>query len=738
MIEQQYYARVKGGLFQEEEYYDTVARSPQLKPEFIRDKLYPLCNYKMPSEEEQKADIGQYPPSFRVVPVTSGEMIVGQAVYKGKRQTGLSPSFFVHNLVLSSKEKRRYIKEPEKLFGMTGFVDHYERGESRQLPTLAALPYEGEQPLFEDWRRIFQELKIESTIFYEMIEAAFSVAETKKKMVVVLDVAPEQFDCYAKALLYHLYKLLPWCVAEQLGISTYSGSIGALPAIQIIFSDKKRDDLGQGVQVAYYFDLTRHATPCSGNILMPNGYVKMALKYAGNKGAWEKYNQLAEELSTVEEYGKKRDILFYERVGQLFEMAIYAKSGQTYPLDPKAREGLMVELLACCKKHLSEETNLLIRGIMDYAITLLHRPINWGILWRREEIEVLLIYKLQLQSGSLDEQFYCEQILLCLLGEAVKEKKEAYEDEVLEAVSRFSRFYPILWQALYKDSLLRVRIGYRRIEMGLNQVIDLDGLIAQLGEWEGIECVLLSDDYYEQAVIHKFEQLLGSELDKVKELKKIQDWCEGHENFLYKQLRGKEEQYFLEKVVIREDIPSEEVLCSLRFSRTYGGENESVIRTYQRLKTDISAMAPECMALQEEVQQLIRFYYRQSPRKEAFYLLVYAFLENKAEGVQELNLEAVLSYLEGISEGLMVDFIIWSKGQEMYIDQGTYDEQVIRFLMELEGSKKIKGKRVISRLAGCLKTKELAKKIISAQRARSVAALWAGAKDKMSKKLHKI
>ena len=190
VIEQQYYTREQGGLFTQTDGYDTVAKTPLIKLDFIKKNLHPICSYDIPSELQKSGEIDEskYPPNFLIFPTTTGEMIVGQAVYKSKDFTGLRSTFFMHNFVLSDKEKRRYVKEPEKLFGITDFATSHSKEDGRELPTLAGIPYDGEKPYFKDRSKLFLKLGMDNILFHKLIYATFIAASSKKKIYIVLNV----------------------------------------------------------------------------------------------------------------------------------------------------------------------------------------------------------------------------------------------------------------------------------------------------------------------------------------------------------------------------------------------------------------------------------------------------------------------------------------------------------------------------------------------------------------------
>lgn len=92
MVEQQYYTKGRGGLFSQMAGYDTVAKTPLLKPEYIKKNIHPLCNYDIPSElqKDGETDETKYPPNFIIFPTSTGELIVGQAIYKNEDFTAFT------------------------------------------------------------------------------------------------------------------------------------------------------------------------------------------------------------------------------------------------------------------------------------------------------------------------------------------------------------------------------------------------------------------------------------------------------------------------------------------------------------------------------------------------------------------------------------------------------------------------------------------------------------------------
>lgn len=722
VIEQQYYTREQGGLFTQTDGYDTVAKTPLIKLDFIKKNLHPICSYDIPSELQKSGEIDEskYPPNFLIFPTTTGEMIVGQAVYKSKDFTGLRSTFFMHNFVLSDKEKRRYVKEPEKLFGITDFATSHSKEDGRELPTLAGIPYDGEKPYFKDRGKLFLKLGMDNILFHKLIYATFIAASSKKKIYIVLNVPIEELGEMSKALLYHLYQEMPWSITETLGICTYSGKLETKESIQITFLDQNTLHYDNKIDEEFIFDFVNKKFLNVEEDIEAEPYIKIAHHYTHNKLAWEKFNKWADELSVTLKDKTDKNMTYYGRIAILFEMSLYLKSGRGYDLsDQEVRKGLMSQLLNDLQSNISDEIKEELTQILEYTIMLLHQNILQDGLFTEDEIKALLQFKLKDCADILEQENHCIQILTNLLEVATSGRNMSYIEMLFERVKDYPMTYVHLYEALYERPKLKEEIVYPIIEEGLKQVTMIDELIRKMDELEILEPVLLSDNYYRQRIYSSFDQCLLAAENKVKLFFEVQKWCQSHKSNLYDELQEKCESYFIEHINLKE-INSEDTLCKLQFRHIHPEENYEAIMAYQKLRTDLSFMSPNKIRVNTKVQELIKIYYKQNVRRDDFYMLVYAFLEPGLEAYSsgpKLNLKKVLDYLESINTEMMLEFIIWSKGQEVYIEKNTFDHQVVIFFIELKQREGKIPKRVIKEKLGSKeKTKALCKMILKAQK----------------------
>ena len=732
MIEQQYYTRERGGLFSPTDGYDTVAKSPQLKLDYIKKNLHPLCSYDIPIELQRtgEQEESKYPPSMVVMPGPSGEFIIGQAVYKAKDFTGLRSTFFMHNFVLSENEKYRYIKDPEKIFGITDFKSHFNIAEGRQLPTLAALSYNGNNPYFIERERLFSKLKMSQEVFHKLVYATFVAAHSKKKIFIVLNVGIEELGEMAKALLYHLYTVLPWKVTETLGVCTYSNKVEAKKNIHITFLDKETLHYDTKLGKDFIFDFVNQKFLNIEGEIEGEPYIKIGIGYAKNRVAWEKINRWAEVLATTLKNKEEQDIKFFGKIVMLFELSLCIKVGKAYDFaNLKTRKELMKQILAYLQCNIADDIRKELFEMMEYIIQGLHEEIGQGKLIEEDEIESLLKFKVE-YCRNREQEAHCIQILLHLLTVATRERNESYIHLLLAKVHLHQKTYIHLFEVMYQSDDLRKQVIYYLIRESCKEVTKLQDLIEQMAKFEEVEELLLKDRYYAQVIYEKFGTCLLSIKDPLAFLNQLQQWCSKHQNDIYSNLQEQGEYYFLEHIKLK-DIPNDQILCNLSFNRRYPLETYDIIQDYQKLKSDISYMTPSKIRVNSKVQELVKLFYKQKPRKDEFYMLVYAFLEMDGATHQlKLNLKRVLMYLHSIHIKVMLDFIIWAKGQEMYIDKKRFDAEVINIFIGLkQKGKKIDKELIKSKLGGQAKTKALCEKILSALKPSVVK--WIGRNGKL-------
>ena len=720
MIEQQYYTRERGGLFSERDGYDTIAKSSGLKLDFIKKHLHPFCSYDLPSELQKngETDETKYPAHFIVVPVPTGEMIVGQAVYKNKDFTGLRSAFFMHNYVLDEQEKMTMLNDPKKLFGITSFKESYDINLGRELAALSTIPYEENNPLFTGRTNLLEQLGMTDNLFEKLLYAVYIAAASKKKIYICLNVTLQELNRYSKALLYHIYTHLPRIILKDLGVSTYAKSTEIKKGINILFLDKETLKQGDSrIDKELVFDFVNQRFLNVDISEEQEKFFELVFRYAANKEAWRAINAFIEKIAEGMEGSTSKNMPFHQNALLLFEMQLYRRSRKEYELKHRSyRNDLLKNIVSYIKLKVDEETKRQLMELMEYTIKMLEREVAKGELFSLAELSEIISFKQQICPD--------EESLITLLVHNLEQASSAYAyaKEVLTMVNKDSKLHARLFKKLYEKDELKARIVYRIIEDTLKAANTPEQFIAAMNTLSTVENIVQEDSFYEQTARKVFALCMKNADDKVKLLNKVQRWCKDKHQKIYLLLLKDCEQYFIEKIDLK-TIDSEETLMGLGFKNKFSDSHFKVIELYQSFKHQtFSAQAVE-KTLLKETQELIRHYYSADIRQENFYMLVNAFLvvEEETYGSQKLTLDidGVLNYLMVRDSQLLLRFIIWGKDQSPYINPATFDKDVVQYFLKLKKNKeKVPLKELKNKLSENPKTKRLYRKIKESQQSK--------------------
>lgn len=717
MIEQQYYTRERGGVFNNVDGYDTVAISPGIKKDFIMKYLHPICHYDVPYELGQKGEKSEskYPKNFVVYPAATGELIIGQAIFKATDFTGLRSTFFMHNYILSVNERRRYIKEPEKIFGITAFATGYDIKDGQVLPTLAGIEYDKTSRLFRDKEILFQRLKMDNDVFNVMLEAAILAVNSKRKIYIALDEPVNQMAEVAKALMYHLYTELPWSVAEKLGISTYANEVEPKKNIHITFvphSAIEEPEFLKGKPIIFDF--------CKGKILNfeqtkdAEPYLKIAPKYRTNKTAWETFNRWCDMLGGTLFEGEDTDIKYYSKIITLIDINTALKSGATYDISSTSiRQGLFKKLYTQIQRpDLIDDVKRELIEILEFLINLLSKRIVVGDLLQEEELDVIMKFKLEYNAGSTAQEAHFIQIMISVLEAASRQDKNAYVYEVMERIKEYPDTYVKLNKELISKPEARDKITYSIVNQKLEGVYNLKTFYEVLGDLDGIESLLIRDTDYKNKVMELFHTCLDQDYDLLGAFYLTKEWRSKHKSSqVGAEIEEECEKHFLRFFNINE-IENEAVILSLDFSKKYDNQTYRTITDYQKLKNDLKFLKPNKIDVNQDLQVLVKRLYKNRTTVNDFYVVFYAFLEAKKVS-PVLDLKAILEYLYDQSTDLVVEFVAWSKGQRLYIDIEKFDDDVVEFFETVkEREEELPAALIRSKLCTSSRTKDLGYRIL--------------------------
>lgn len=717
MIEQQYYTRERGGLFGESDGYDSIAKSKGLKLDFIKKYIHPLCSYDMPGSLKSEEPIKEEdrPSNFIIAQTPTGEMIVGQAVYKSKDFTGLRPTFFMHNYVAGDKDKERLITNPERLFGIKDFAQSYERELGKELPSLIEIPYEDSEGLFYDRGKLFQLLGITEKLFKQMLHAVFIAAVSKKKVYICLNVSSGALTTYAKALLCHIYQTMPRIITQDLGVSTYSKTLEAKKGIHILFVEKETIKYGDGkIDKEFVFDFTTQKFLNTDHQSVElNKYFDFALKYANNQPVWEAFNALIIRLTKAIDLSGGKILELHHYLALIFDMKLHmlAKKGYSFQYR-EHRKGLLVNLANYIKLPIDERTKEELKEIMNYVICELAYEIDKDILLEQDEIKEIIKFEMA-------EEAYQDRIDLLTynLAQGARLKKDSYIKATLDIILPDKKVYFQLFKRLYSKNDLRYAICYKRLEDYFKEVTLLDQFIQAMNKLEPVEELFQEDGYYKELISRCFNEVMENTGDKIQLLKRVQKWCKTKDQAVYPMLLTTCEAYVLEHINLK--TISQQQLLEMTFTQGKGF-NYAVIEAYKGLQADqvpIERLEPKVL---EEVQGLIKLHYSRRVRKEDFYRVLSAFIYLKPEDNKAcLDMQNLLKFLSRSGMAIVLDFIIWAKGQHQYIDPLMYDEEIVRYFLRMKDSKKkVPMVLIKAKLEKDMKTQKLYRKIKVSQQSQ--------------------
>ncbi|MCL2500365.1 MAG: hypothetical protein FWE90_08520 [Defluviitaleaceae bacterium] len=211
MIEQHYYTREKRG-------YGTIARSPNLPDNIVKNDILPYCVYSA----------GEGGKCLTVVHYPDGRMLLGQAVH-------IPRAFFQHNLIIPAKMVNAILAA-----GFTGvrFETGYDAKQGETLLALEELPIDA----YANGTESDGSYDLTDYDFSLLIRCLTLSAAKNKKTYIHTPIVKELADThtFALAFLTGLYPRLPEELRHVLGFCTRSRDPLDKKGIHLIFTDNPR------------------------------------------------------------------------------------------------------------------------------------------------------------------------------------------------------------------------------------------------------------------------------------------------------------------------------------------------------------------------------------------------------------------------------------------------------------------------------------------------------------------
>lgn len=233
-VEQHYFTREREGVFRANEGFDTVAKSAGLDAALIKGALHPYCFYKGPRDAA-----AQPPAALAVYHADSGELVIGQTAYVAADFTGQRSAFFTHQYVIPSARKEAWLREPGRLFGLSGFAQGYDIREGKSLPALdESAPQLQPEPQAEFAETLLRRLGVTRERFEQLLEALMTSVSGRRKVFIVLDGAPAEAERDARRLTRLLFGCLPYAFRRSLGVLTFAAEPEGKQHLHVTFVEK--------------------------------------------------------------------------------------------------------------------------------------------------------------------------------------------------------------------------------------------------------------------------------------------------------------------------------------------------------------------------------------------------------------------------------------------------------------------------------------------------------------------
>ena len=712
MIEQHQYGRIFIDDVKTMDNYSTLVGSPGLKIKHIKEYLEPLCKYAISTRQDSvyKTDLIQDRRTLMIAPIPTGELVIGQtSMSKFGENSG--ENYFVHNYILSNSEKLRYIKVPEKVFGVTQFEARYNDKEENKLGILAAIPYEESNPYFRNKVELFYKIGIDELYFKKLIETIIIAVNYDKKVWISIRGVGRERELYIRALMYHIYKALPWCICEKTGLITTAKWKICCPNIHILFLEENDSYNDEQVGEDYLFDFVDCRFFNVDNTIDISCYLDFVERYGENKAIHEKLNLYILEVTKAMGSDSRRNIRMYNYISTIIRVYMNSIHNVVYIIDKKEREGLLWGLVSILNLPIKVDIKRELQNLILDVVVSLEVDLKVGSLFEKEEIEAMI----ELVHHYDDHKKFDRVMntIIINIKKAYQNNEHKYIEYVFKSLKEDINLYRHVIRELYKDQEIRNNIIYVQLRNKMESCNDISGMMMFIQEIESIGEVLVKDTYYKELVLKTVEKCINETKDMYALFMFVRTYCKDKAGNSFVEVLQKVERAFVEKINF-DHINTEEELLKLEFTYEYDDINYIAIKQYKDLITDISNMSPENLKVNKLVQERVKCLYRNLIRQDRYYMLIYAFLEKdetRSDG-WKMNLDSAFEYLVQISAEDLLQFIIWLKGQKLYIDYERFDEDIVIFLInQIKTGTNINYKLVKRYFSNNNKMKSLYKKI---------------------------
>ncbi|MEH7106778.1 hypothetical protein [Bacillus sp. JJ1764] len=467
-IQQQMYTRERGGIFHATDGYDTIAISARLDQAFVSKYLHPFCLYDSPKSlvASGEKDITQYPEAVTIFQPKTGDLVVGQAVFVPADFTGERSTYFMHNYVIPQGRKEEWIKNPGKLFQMTGFCISYDVSLGQELEELEDLEHD-ERPA----EGILGDLEISVEQFKQLLFAVMSSVAGKKKVFVSLKSPLQEYSKHALRLLELIWSYLPYAHRRRFGALTFTSDPVVKNYLHVVFFEPGTLNFGdRSLEKQFIFDFAGGSISGVEITGQKHEYLDLALDYFSKGKPMDDFFMFAEESLSGLSEDQKLELASYYQLADFYldDFSIYRKNKLGYLLGLNKFLQVNSErkpaLLSLFLRLLQEER---VAGDAEIAAEFIQTVISLNTFLRHDEPLSFILSTLQYYQGHpLLQQLWkvveqdkptCEAILSFIHDHQVyADLLQVYLEETLEPLTKIEEILAKISELLAAPFLLNV------------------------------------------------------------------------------------------------------------------------------------------------------------------------------------------------------------------------------------------------------------------------------------------
>lgn len=719
MVGQHYYTRERRGIFRAAEGYDSIAKSNNIKDDFIKKYLHPVCFYNAPFalEEKSDGDKEEYPAAYHFIQPETGEGVVGRSIYVSADFTGRRSTFFTHNYVVPENEKEKYIKDINRLLFVGDFASTYDIDSGTELQTISQLPYNKYEDEAATISIMQKELNISEEMYKKLLYALIESTSGKRKLYISLNVDISDISKYAKILLKFLFLGAPYDIRRNLGYITYVKEPESRKYINITFFESRGLRHGDTrFDRDFIFDFNSNRFLNGDMDLRSQPFIDFVWSRIHKPDEIYEFYEFADKILAGEAIEKKLNMNTYNELCMIYQVV----KGST-ELYASNRTEIFTNLFNYVNNSNIEKSPIH-KEIFNDIFDREHRLVKES----DKDVSHQRIISKIVDFYDKSEESIKSQIISLIFYNILKSNKNKNMQQIQYIFTMIEPHGELLDNILKPLSLGVKEVYNWYITLRVNKIKDLKGLFDEIDFWKAHSPSALQSLYFLGETQRKMESLLKEAQNKIAMGKKIHNYFEdlkadSDSQGVYKEYSEKmisASNKIVYDSIDLNTIPRQDII-ELDYLHDYEGDNKyKVISLMRGLLNPYYRDAPSLLrdfsysyssGYRENLQNLIKRIFANEINVGTYDVIALAFVESFDMGRGDCACGRLFNYLLSKSEKEVYKFIIWSfKNSEFYsnYNMDKYKLEVKNFMI---GNKDVFKKKEIQKMLEDANSKELNK-----------------------------